>query len=67
MQLSKDNLIILCLLKKNTLISVGFVCQGNHSLDAELDIPVIKSLGSLTTDATTSHTNLRIQFYLRYE
>lgn len=36
--LPKENLIILCLLKKNTLISVGFACQVNHSLDPELDM-----------------------------
>ena len=64
--LSKENLIILCLLKKNTLISVGFFWHVNHSLDPELDRLVIECLGFLTADAIKSHTTLWIQFYLRY-
>lgn len=63
--LPKENLIILFLLKKNTLILVGFVCQVNHSLDPELDMPVVEFLGFLTTNAIKYHTTLWIQFYLR--
>lgn len=64
--LSKEDLNILCLLKKNTLISVGFLCQVNYSLDPELDVPVIKCLGFLTVDAIKSRATLWIWFCLRY-
>lgn len=43
--LSKENLNILCLLKKNTLVSVGFVCQVNCNLEPELGMPVIRVFG----------------------
>lgn len=63
--LLKENVIILCLLKKNTLISVGFICQVNHSLDPELDMCVIECLGFLTTDTIKPPTALWIKFYFR--
>lgn len=63
-QLPKENLIILCLLRKNTLISVEFACQVNHSLDPELE--VCDCLNFLITSTIKPATALWIKFYFRY-
>lgn len=64
--LPKENLIILCLLKKSSLISVGFTCWVNHSLDPELDLCVIECLGFLTTNTIKPVTALWMKSYFRY-